>query len=177
MPVKIRLQRFGKKGQPFYRIVVADSRAPRDGKFIELIGTYNPLTQPATIQLDVDRALYWLEVGAQPTDTARAILSYKGVLYKFHLKKGVLKGALTQEEADRRFQVWLKEKEEKILQSIKNRQLAEKEQMKKRLEEERKKNEERAKKLAQKRAQDIAEKVGETVDAQQENAENSTEES
>lgn len=177
MPVKIRLQRFGKKGQPFYRIVVADSRAPRDGKFIELIGTYNPLTQPATIQLDVDRALYWLEVGAQPTDTARSILSYKGVLYKFHLKKGVLKGALTQEEADRRFQVWLKEKEEKILQSIKNRQLAEKEQMKKRLEEERKKNEERAKKLAQKRAQDIAEKVGETVDAQQENAENSTEES
>ena len=103
MPTKIRLQRFGKKGQPFYHVVVADSRAPRDGKFIEKIGTYNPRTIPATIDLNLDRALYWLGTGAQPTETTRAILSYKGVLYKNHLLGGVKKGALTQEQADAKF--------------------------------------------------------------------------
>lgn len=174
MPTKIRLQRFGKKGQPFYRIVVADSRAPRDGKFIELLGTYNPLTKPASISLNEDRALYWLEVGAKPTDTARAILSYKGILLKLHLKKGIKKGALSQEEADRRFQVWLKEKEQKIQQQIKNQQIEQKEQMKKRIEEESKKREEYAKKIAQKQAQHQSEKVSEISDTVSEQSENPT---
>ncbi|GIV40986.1 MAG: 30S ribosomal protein S16 [Vicingaceae bacterium] len=116
MPTKIRLQRHGKKGYPFYHIVVADSRAPRDGKFIEKLGIYNPNTNPATIEIDFERTLWWYSNGAQPTDTARAILSYKGVLYRHHLNKGVKKGALTQEEADKKFEAWLKQKEEKINQ-------------------------------------------------------------
>jgi small subunit ribosomal protein S16 len=114
MPAKIRLQRFGKKGKPFYHIVIADGRAPRDGKFIEKIGTYNPTTNPATIQLDTDKAMSWLENGAQPTDTCRSILSYKGVMYKKHLSGGVKKGALTQEQADAKFEKWVAEKEAKI---------------------------------------------------------------
>lgn len=100
MPAKIRLQRFGKKGRPFYHIVIADGRAPRDGRSIENLGTYDPLTNPATIELNFERALHWIQVGAQPTDTVRSILSYKGVLYKNHLAKGVLKGALTEEHAE-----------------------------------------------------------------------------
>ena len=91
MPTKIRLQRRGKKGRPFFHIVIADSRAPRDGKFVEKIGTYNPLTMPASIDLDFDRALYWYQTGAQPTETVRAILSYKGILYKSHLINGLKK--------------------------------------------------------------------------------------
>lgn len=114
MPVRIRLQRHGKKGKPFYHIVAADARAKRDGRFIEKLGTYNPNTNPATIDLSVDKAVDWLAKGAEPTDTARAILSYKGVLYKHHLNRGVLKGALTQEQADARFDAWAKEKESKI---------------------------------------------------------------
>ena len=114
MSVKIRLQRHGKKGKPFFHIVVADSRARRDGKFIEKLGTYNPITNPATIELDVDGAVKWLNNGAQPTDTARAILSYKGALYKKHLLGGVAKGAFDQEEADRRFNAWLEEKEKAV---------------------------------------------------------------
>lgn len=114
MPVKIRLQRHGKKGAAFFHIVIADGRAPRDGKFIEKIGTYNPTTNPATINLDADKALSWLNNGAQPTDTCRAILSYKGVMYKNHLQGGVRKGALTQEQADAKFAKWLSEKEAKI---------------------------------------------------------------
>lgn len=114
MPTKIRLQRHGKKGYAFYHIVVADSRAPRDGKFIEKLGIYNPNTNPATIEIDFDRTLWWYENGAQPTDTTRAILSYKGVLYRHHLNKGVKKGALTQEEADKKFRAWLEKKQEKI---------------------------------------------------------------
>jgi small subunit ribosomal protein S16 len=114
MPTKIRLQRHGKKRYAFFHIVIADSRAPRDGKFIEKIGVYNPNTDPATIELDFDRALHWVKVGAQPTDTVRAILKYKGVMHKDHLDRGVAKGALTQEEADKRFEAWLKEKEAKI---------------------------------------------------------------
>lgn len=159
MPTKIRLQRFGKKGQPFYRIVVADSRAPRDGRFIENIGTYNPLTIPATIQLDADRALYWLQVGAQPTDTARAILSYKGILYKHHLQKGVIKGALSQEDADAKFNAWVEEKEQKIVQKIKDKELAQKELMKKKVQDESKIREEIAKAVAEKRAKAAAAKV------------------
>ncbi len=114
MPVKIRLQRHGKKGKPFYHIVVADSRAKRDGRFIEKLGTYNPNTNPATIELDVDGSVKWLNNGAQPTDTARAILSYKGVLLKKHLLGGVAKGAFDEAEAEKRFQAWLEQKEGKI---------------------------------------------------------------
>lgn len=114
MPVKIRLQRRGRKKQPFYHIVVADSRAPRDGRFIEKLGTYNPMTKPATIEIDRDRAFEWLMNGAQPTDTARAILRFKGVLYKKHLQRGVAKGALTQEEADTKLQAWIEDKEARI---------------------------------------------------------------
>ena len=114
MPTKIRLQRHGRKSYAFFHIVVADSRAPRDGKNIEKLGVYNPNTNPATIELDVDGALRWLENGAQPTDTCRAILSYKGVLYKKHLSGGVKKGAFSQEEADARFDKWLNEKSNKI---------------------------------------------------------------
>lgn len=114
MPVKIRLQRHGKKGKPFYWIIAADSRAPRDGKYLEKIGIYNPNTNPATIDLDVDGAVKWLQNGAQPTDTARAILSYKGALLKHHLAGGIAKGALTEEQAEEKFQAWVNEKEDKV---------------------------------------------------------------
>ncbi len=114
MPVKIRLQRHGKKGKPFYWVVAADARAKRDGKFLEKLGTYNPITNPAQIELNVDAAVKWLHNGAQPTETARRILSYTGVLLKHHLEGGVRKGALTQEQADAKFQKWLEEKENKI---------------------------------------------------------------
>ena len=106
MATKIRLQRHGRKSYAFYPIVVADSRAPRDGKFIERIGSYNPNTNPATISLDFDRALYWVEVGAQPTDTVRSILSKEGVMLMKHLRGGVKKGAFTEEEAAKRFEAW-----------------------------------------------------------------------
>ena len=114
MPVKIRLQRHGKKGKPYYWIVAADARSKRDGKYLDKIGAYNPNTNPATIELDVDGAVKWLQNGAQPTDTARAILSYKGALLKNHLAGGVRKGALTEEQAEAKFQAWLDEKGGKI---------------------------------------------------------------
>ena len=114
MPVKIRLQRHGKKGKPFYWIVAADTRAKRDGKFLEKFGTYNPTVVPAEITLDIDRAVEWLFNGAQPTNTARAILKYKGAMLKKHLLVGVKKGAFSEEEAEKRFQAWLAEKEAKI---------------------------------------------------------------
>jgi len=114
MSTKIRLQRHGKKRYAFFHVVVADARAPRDGKFIEKLGVYNPNTNPATIDIDFDRALYWVKTGAQPTDTCRALLSYKGVLHKDHLDRGVLKGAMTQEQADKKFEAWMKDKEGKI---------------------------------------------------------------
>ncbi len=110
MPVKIRLQRHGKKGKPYFWIVAADSRAKRDGKYLEKLGAYNPNTNPATIDLNVDGAVKWLQNGAQPTDTARAILSYKGALLKNHLAGGVRKGALTQEQAEAKFEDWLNQK-------------------------------------------------------------------
>ncbi len=119
MPAKIRLQRHGKKGQPFYHIVVADSRSPRDGKFIEKLGTYNPLTNPAQINIKFDRALYWYSVGAQPTDTARSLLSKTGVMMKYHLMRGVQKGAMTEEQAEIKFQNWMKEKEAKMAGIVK----------------------------------------------------------
>ncbi|MUU78627.1 30S ribosomal protein S16 [Winogradskyella endarachnes] len=114
MPVKIRLQRHGKKGKPYYWIVAADSRAKRDGKYLEKLGAYNPNTNPATIELDVDGAVTWLQNGAQPTDTAKAILSYKGAMLKNHLAGGVRKGALTEEQAEEKFNAWLEEKAAKI---------------------------------------------------------------
>jgi small subunit ribosomal protein S16 len=114
MPVKIRLQRHGKKGKPFYWVVAADARSKRDGKFLEKLGTYNPNTNPATIDLDLDSAVKWLHDGAQPTDTAKAILSYKGVLLKHHLDGGVRKGALTQDQADAKLATWLEEKTGKV---------------------------------------------------------------
>ena len=114
MSVKLRLLRKGRKQQPFYYIVAADARAPRDGRFIERIGSYNPNTNPATIDLDLDKSVQWLQNGAQPTDTVRAILSYKGVMYKNHLLKGVAKGALTEEDVETRFNAWLEEKQGKI---------------------------------------------------------------
>ena len=116
--VKLRLRRQGRKGKPFYYIVAADARAPRDGRFIERIGSYNPNTNPATIDLNLDDAVRWLGNGAVPTDTCRAILSYKGVMYKHHLNKGVTKGALTQEQADEKFNTWLAEKESKVSAKI-----------------------------------------------------------
>jgi len=114
MATKIRLQRHGKKGKPFYYIVVADARAPRDGRFIERLGSYNPNTNPATIDINFDKTLDWVNNGAQPTDTCRAILSYKGVLYKKHLEGGVKKGALTEEQAVAKFEEWLTQKDSKI---------------------------------------------------------------
>lgn len=114
MSVKIRLQRHGKKGKPYYWIVAADARAKRDGKYLEKLGAYNPNTNPATIELNVDGAVQWLQNGAQPTDTARAILSYKGALLKNHLAGGVRKGALTEEQAEAKFNAWLEEKAAKV---------------------------------------------------------------
>ena len=116
--VKLRLRRQGRKGKPFYYIVAADARAPRDGRFIERIGSYNPNTNPATIDLNLDDAVRWLGNGAVPTDTCRAILSYKGAMYKHHLNKGVTIGALTQEQADEKFNTWLAEKESKVSAKI-----------------------------------------------------------
>jgi len=114
MPVKIRLQRHGRKGKPFYWIVAADSRSKRDGKLLEKIGTYNPNTNPAIVDLDIDAAVKWLQNGAQPTNTAKALLSYKGALLKNHLAGGVRKGALTEEQAEEKFKAWLEEKDGKI---------------------------------------------------------------
>ena len=114
MSVKIRLQRHGKKGKPFYWVVAADARSKRDGKYLEKIGTYNPNTNPATIELNLDSAVRWLHNGAQPTDTAKAILSYKGALLKHHLDGGIRKGALTQEQADAKLAAWLEAKAGKV---------------------------------------------------------------
>ncbi|WP_396602962.1 30S ribosomal protein S16 [Algibacter sp. R77976] len=114
MPVKIRLQRHGKKGKPYYWIVAADARSKRDGKYLEKLGAYNPNTNPATVELNVDGAVQWLQNGAQPTDTAKTLLSYKGAMLKNHLAGGVRKGALTEEQAEAKFTAWLEEKEAKI---------------------------------------------------------------
>ncbi len=114
MATKIRLQRHGKKGKAFYHIVAADSRAKRDGRFIEKLGTYNPNTNPATIDMDFDRTLHWVQVGAEMTDTARALLSYRGVLYKNHLIKGIAKGALNEAQVEEKFAKWVEEKAAKI---------------------------------------------------------------
>ncbi len=152
MATKIRLQRHGRKGAPFYRIVVADSRAPRDGRFIERIGTYNPNTNPATIELKFDRALYWLNVGAQPTDTAKNILSREGVLLMKHLQGGVKKGAFDEATAQKRFDEW-KENKQKAIEGIRSKiQAKQADDRKNRLEAERKVSEAKAAEIAEKLA-------------------------
>lgn len=161
MPVKIRLARHGRKKYAFYHVVVADSRAPRDGRFIERIGLYNPNTNPATVELDFDKALSWLFKGAQPTDTARAILSYKGVLMKKHLLEGVKKGAFDEAEAEKRFAAWLQGKEAKIQSKIDKLATDNKSELTKRLEAEAKIKEARAAELAKKNAV-LAEEVKQT---------------
>ena len=118
MPVKIRLQRHGKKGKPFYWIVAADARSKRDGKYLEKLGIYNPNTNPATVELNVDGTVQWLQNGAQPTDTAKTLLSDKGALLKNHLAGGVRKGALTEEQAEAKFTAWLEEKTGKVQATV-----------------------------------------------------------
>jgi small subunit ribosomal protein S16 len=152
MPAKIRLQRKGKKGQPLYHIVIADGRAPREGRFIEKIGVYNPLSKPAEIDINFDKALDWLQKGASPTDTVKAILSYKGVLYKNHLLKGVKKGAMTLEEAEAKFETWNSEKLSKIAITRNQHLLSLKEEKKRVLTEEEKVNEVKAAAIAKKYA-------------------------
>ena len=153
MAVKIRLARRGRKKQAMYDVVVADARAPRDGRFIEKIGTYNPNTNPASISLDNDKAFTWLMNGAQPTDTVKAMLSYRGLMLKKHLQIGVIKGAMTQEEADKKFEAWLAEKDAKI-EGKASKVAADKEAAKKaKLEAEAKVNAARAEALAAKKAE------------------------
>ena len=166
MPVKIRLQRHGKKGKPFYWVVAADSRSKRDGKFLEKIGVYNPNTNPATIDLNVDSAVKWLENGAQPTDTARAILSYRGVLLRHHLNGGIRKGALTEEEAQKKFDAWLSEKEAKIQAKIDGLAKDQAEVKAKILEAEKEANEAKAAVAAEEAAKEVAEEVAEEVTAE-----------
>jgi len=180
MATKIRLQRHGKKGKPFYYIVVADGRSPRDGKFIERLGSYNPNTNPATIELNFEKAVNWVSTGATPTDTAKAILSYKGVLYKNHLNGGIVKGALTQEQADAKFAAWLEGKDGKI-QAKKDGLLSKKDVDKKAaLEAETKKKEAVAVAIAAKNAPVIEEEpvveIEEEVTAEAETATEATEE-
>ena len=165
MPAKIRLQRHGKKGQPFYHIVIADGRSPRDGRFIEKIGTYNPLTEPAQINLKFDRALYWYSVGAVPTDTVRSLLSKKGVMLKYHLLQGVKKGAMTEEQAEVKFQTWMKEKEAKLAEIVKTKEEKARGEKKTRLEAEKKVNEDRAAELAKKRLAELEAKKAEEAAA------------
>lgn len=143
MATKIRLQRHGKKGNPYYYIVAADSRVKRDGKYIERLGDYDPNTNPAIINIHFDRALYWVKTGAQPTDTARAILSYKGIMMKNHLDKGVLKGAHTQAQADAKFEKWVAEKSNKIEGKVDTLKKAEGAEAAKRLAAEKEVNEKR----------------------------------
>jgi len=163
MPVKIRLQRHGKKSYAFYHIVIADGRAPRDGKFIEKLGTYNPNTNPATIELDNDSALNWLKNGAQPTETARAILSYRGIMMKLHLDKGVIKGAMTQEQADAKFEKWLSDKSSKIDSKVIKLAEGRTDYYKKRMEDEVTKNKAREAALLVKNSPVAEEVIAETV--------------
>lgn len=162
MPAKLRLQRFGKKGHAYYHIVVADSRAPRDGKFIERIGSYNPNTNPATIDVNIDKAISWLGKGAQPSDTVRAMLSYKGVLYKKHLQEGVKKGAITEEAADSKFEEWNSKKQSRIETKKSGLVESRKSEMQSRLSAEKAKKESRAKAIAKKYAPPAEEPAQET---------------
>ncbi|MDR1877976.1 MAG: 30S ribosomal protein S16 [Bacteroidales bacterium] len=166
MPVKIRLQRRGKKGQPFYHVVIADGRAPRDGKFIEKIGTYDPLTHPATITLDVDRAYHWITCGAQPTDTARMILKREGVYLKKHLVGGVQKGALTEEQAEEKLAAWKEEKARKLSDMKSEVINSKRSMMKKRLEAETKIKEAKAAIVNEKRQAVLAAEAAKRAEAE-----------
>lgn len=170
MPVKMRLARHGRKRYAYYHIVVADSRAPRDGRYIERIGTYNPNSDPATIDLDFDKAYDWLVKGAQPTDTVKAILSYKGVLYKKHLMGGVKKGAFDEAEAEKRLDKWIAEKEAKIQAKIDRLKGDADAEVQKQLEAEKKINEERAAAIAARNAELAAEVEAENAEAEAEEA-------
>lgn len=165
MAVKIRLARHGKKNYAYYHIVVADSRAPRDGRFIELIGSYNPNSNPATIILDNDKALDWINKGAQPTDTCKKILSYKGVMLKKHLMGGVKKGALTLEQAEAKFAAWVAEKEAKISNKKNELMNSAKSAKSTALEAEAKVNADRAAELAKKKAEEAAAKAAAEAEA------------
>ncbi|MDH6355938.1 small subunit ribosomal protein S16 [Dysgonomonas sp. PH5-45] len=170
MATKIRLQRRGRKDYPYYQIVIADSRAPRDGKFIEKVGSYNPNTNPATITLEFDRALYWMQVGAQPTDTVRNILSHEGVLLKKHLLGGVAKGAFTEADAETKFQAW-KASKEKAVDAVKSGNIAKAEaDAKARLEAEKAVNKAKAEAVAQKKAEEAAAKASAEAAAVEETA-------
>lgn len=188
MPVKIRLSRHGRKRIPFYHIVVADGRAPRDGRNIERIGTYLPTSQPPQIDLDFDRALYWVQKGAQPSDTCRSILSQKGVMMKKHLLEGVKKGAFDEEEAERKFQAWWKDKElqskaeaDKIKEkeeSVKEERLSEEKKVREEKEaviQERLQKEEAERKEAEEKAK-AEEEAESTSENKQEKTENKSEE-
>ena len=170
MATKLRLQRRGRKNYPFYQIIVADSRAPRDGKYIERIGSYNPNTNPATITLDFDRAMYWLQTGAQPTDTVRNILSNEGVLMKKHLLGGVAKGAFDEAEAERRFEAWKNSKQQTVRSIASKDDEKKREEEKARLNAEKEVNKARQEALAKKKAEEEAanapevEEVEETVE-------------
>jgi len=168
MATKIRLQRHGRKGYAFYSIVIADSRAPRDGRFIEKIGTYNPNTQPSSIDLKFDRALYWVNVGAQPTDTVRNILSKEGVYLRKHLDGGVKKGAFDETTAQQRFEAWKAEKAKKLADLVGKRAASEKNAANERLAAEKKVNEEIAKKVAEKKAAASAKLAEAAVEAAKE---------
>jgi len=160
MATKMRLQRFGKKGQAYFHIVIADGRAPRDGRFIEKIGIYNPITRPADIQLDFDRALYWVKTGVEPTETVEAILRYTGVAYMHHLLKGVAKGAMTEEQAQAKFEEWKTVKTGKIESAKKDLGQKAKTEDKKRLEAEVKVNQAKADALAKKLAAEAKKAAG-----------------
>ncbi len=160
MATKMRLQRFGKKGQAYFHIVIADGRAPRDGRFIEKIGSYNPITRPADIQLDFDRALYWVKTGAEPTETVEAILRYTGVAYMYHLLKGVAKGAMTEEQAQAKFEEWKTVKTGKIESAKKDLGQKSKTEDKKRFEAEVKVNQAKADALAKKLAAEAKKAAG-----------------
>jgi len=170
MPTRIRLQRHGKKGRPFYHIVVADGRAPRDGKFIEKIGTYNPISIPAEISLNFDRAVYWMQTGASPSETAKSLLRQEGVLHKIHLLKGAQKGAFTPEMAEVKFNEWLEAKKARFVSELKAIELNKKTQSKKQVEAEAKINEARIQKIAEKRAKEVQKQVEEAQEKMAEEA-------
>jgi len=178
MPVKIRLARHGRKARPFYHIVVADGRAPRDGKYIERIGSYNPMTNPATIDLDLDKAVEWLVKGAQPTDTARAILSYEGAMYKKHLLGGVSKGAFDEKAMDTKFEAWKQEKSAKIQDKKNNLSKDAKDASETKLAAEKKVNEARIEEVQKKIAEEnkAAEEAAKAAEAEKAEAEVTTEE-
>ncbi len=173
MPVKIRLARHGKKGYAYYSIVVADSRAPRDGRFIEKVGTYNPNTNPAQVDIKFDRALYWIQTGAQPTDTCRTLLSSKGVLLKDHLLRGVKKNALTEAQAEAKFNEWLKNKENKVNAAKESNESKKKADAAKRLEAESKVKEAKLAEINKKKAE--AEAAAKAAEAEAQSYDEATE--